>query len=144
MCNAQKGLTNPCDPFLGSSWHCKTRLGQKASMFDSSQTLWLLALRKTIRKQRLAYNSELHLTCLFLLYILQPLAYVFLSLPGPIPYKFFRELFFADSRYTIWIPYTLFACFTSCLWQQVQFKIESTTTSDNLAPEASSFMFLFH
>lgn len=94
MCNAQKGLTNPCDPFLGSSWHCKTRLGQKASMFDSSQTLWLLALRKTIWKQRLAYNSELHFTCLFLLYILQPLAYVFLSLPGPIPYKFFRELFF--------------------------------------------------
>lgn len=93
-CAIHKRAYKPLSTFLGTSWPWETTLRQKASMFDSRQTLWLLVLRKTVWKQRLAYKSDLHFPCLFVLYVLQPLAYMFLSLTVlAIPFKFFREFF---------------------------------------------------
>lgn len=74
MQNTQKGLQTPstggflCGCFLGILWHSETGLGQKATMFDSRQTLWSLAPRKKFQKQSLACNFKLLFPRSFLIY----------------------------------------------------------------------------
>lgn len=124
MCNTQKSLQTPVIPFCGVHGPVKP---------DSDRRLCLvISPEKMVWKQRLANKSHLHFPCLFLLYILQPLAYVFLSLPVPaIPCKFFREHFFADSGYIFgWLTAFLLVSLRAC-GRQVKFKIEFTTTNDN-------------